>query len=109
MGSSNTKNAVKDPEVEEIPEGETPISPTDIPSNIPQEQRNVSTTSISDIETKIDLSASGNVDPSSVKTEKKDNEEEKKEEEKKEEEEKEEKKEEEEKEEEKKEEEEEEN
>lgn len=86
MGSSHTKNAAKDPEVEEIQDGQMPISPTDIPSSIPQEERNVATTSISDIETKIDLSASGNVDPSNVesrtKNEKEDEKDEEKEEEK---------------------------
>lgn len=82
MGSSHTKNAAKDPEVEEIQDGQMPISPTDIPSNIPQEERNVSTTSISDIETKIDLSASGNVDPSNVESKTKNEKEEEKDEEK---------------------------
>lgn len=87
MGASSTKAKAKDPEVEEIPEGQVPISPTDIPSNIPPEQRDVSTKSVSDIETKVDLSASANVDPSSVETAtKKEEEEEDKEEESKEEE-----------------------
>lgn len=75
MGSSNTKDTVKDPEVEELPEGQVPISPTDIPSSIPQEERTIATTSVSNIETKIDLSGSGAVDPSSVasRTDRKEN------------------------------------
>ena len=87
MGASSTKAKAKDPEVEEIPEGQVPISPTDIPSNIPPEQREVTTKSVTHKETKVDLSASANVDPSSVETAtKKEEEEEDKEEESKEEE-----------------------